>query len=213
MPKRLNLVGQKFGRLTVISINEEKTKEKGKAYWNCKCECGNFCCVGGHDLKTGNTQSCGCIHTEQLRERSIKHNLRHTKIYGRWLTMRSRCNNPNFPKYKDYGARGIKVCREWDDFKAFYDWAMNNGYSDDLTIDRIYVNGNYEPSNCRWVNAKVQANNQRRNIRLNINGVEKTLMEWYEDLKPSVSYDRALARFHREGFISVEQLFGDRRVA
>ena len=214
MPKRLNLVGQKFGRLTVISINEEKTKEKGKAYWNCKCECGNICCVTAWNLISNHTKSCGCLQCERRSSGNIKHGFGHTRLYGIWDGIKSRCNNTNDCRYEDYGGRGITLCEEWaNDFMAFNNWAISNGYNENLTIDRIDVNGNYEPTNCRWANKKMQANNRRNNIVISIDGLSNTLMQWYNIIKPNICYNQILRRYHKEGFISVEQLFGDRRAA
>lgn len=111
----------------------------------------------------------------------MKHGLRHTRLYGIWLQMKNRCNNEKTARYKDYGARGITVCDEWcNDFKAFYDWSMANGYSDDLTIDRINNDGNYEPSNCRWITIKQQSRNTRHNTLLTLNGEAHCLIEWSE---------------------------------
>lgn len=111
----------------------------------------------------------------------MKHGLRYTRLYGIWLQIKNRCYNPKTGRYGDYGARGIKVCDEWcNDFKAFYDWAMANGYRDDLSIDRKDVNGNYEPSNCKWATVKEQARNKRNNHILTLNGVSHCLMEWCE---------------------------------
>lgn len=112
---------------------------------------------------------------------NYKHGLRHTRQFRIWNNLLTRCYNSKFHAYKYYGARGITVCDEWkNDFKAFYDWSMSNGYSDDLTIDRINNNGNYEPTNCRWVTVKTQSNNRRSNHNVNINGETRTLTEWCE---------------------------------
>ena len=112
---------------------------------------------------------------------NFKHGLKNTRLFRIWSNLLSRCYNSNFHDYKYYGARGIIVCDEWiNDFKALYNWAMSNGYSDELTIDRIDVNGNYSPDNCRWATVKTQSNNRRNNHYVNINGVVKTLSEWCE---------------------------------
>lgn len=113
---------------------------------------------------------------------NYKHGLKNTRLFSIWSNMKTRCYNSNSLQFKSYGARGIKICTEWlNDFKKFYDWAMSNGYDDNLTLDRIDVNGHYEPSNCRWTTSKVQANNRRTNKLLEYNGEIKTLMEWCED--------------------------------
>ncbi len=111
-----------------------------------------------------------------------RYGLRNTRLYGIWNGIKQRCNNPNRPKYKSYGGRGIKVCNEWNtSFKSFYDWAMANGYRDDLTIDRIDVNGNYEPSNCRWTSLKEQSYNKTTSKFISYNGEVKTLAEWAQE--------------------------------
>ena len=111
----------------------------------------------------------------------MKHGLRHTRLYRIWLQMKNRCFNKKTGRYCDYGARGITVCDEWrNDFKEFYDWAMSNGYSDELTIDRINNDGNYEPTNCRWVDAKTQARNSRHCHYLTFEGETHSISEWSE---------------------------------
>ena len=130
----------------------------------------------GSNLKNGNTKSCGCLHK--------KHGMARSRIYKIWINMKSRCYNINTKSYKDYGRKGIRVCSEWkNDFKNFYDWAILNGYKDNLTIDRINVNENYKPSNCRWVNKKEQANNTTRNHYIELNGEKHTLQQWSEKTK------------------------------
>lgn len=106
------------------------------------------------------------------------HRLRNTRLYSIWRSMRSRCNNPNTNNYKYYGAKGIKVCEEWNSFKTFYDWAINHGYSDNLTLDRIDSNKDYEPQNCHWISISEQQQNRSDNCNITINGETKCLSEW-----------------------------------
>lgn len=106
------------------------------------------------------------------------HGHKNDRLYNIWARMKQRCENPKLYGYKDYGGRGITVCAEWHEFTPFYDWAMTHGYKENLTIDRIDLNGNYEPSNCRWVTMKVQANNKRRNHLITLNGETHTISEW-----------------------------------
>lgn len=174
--KLVDLTGQRFGRLTVI----ERAPNVGrKTMWKCKCDCGNYTVVGQTDLHSQRTKSCGCMFKEQLAERNTKHGLSNTRLCSIWRAMKGRCDNPNNRAYKNYGGRGIKVCAEWEnDLQAFYSWAISNGYTDELSIDRIDVNGNYCPENCRWASKKVQANNTRANRYLEYNGKRQTIAQW-----------------------------------
>ena len=171
-----DIAGYKFGKLNVIS--RAGSSSTGKAQWLCKCDCGTNKTVRAADLKNGRVLSCGCYR----KERATKHGLKHDRLYRIWVAMRQRCNNPKNDGFEYYGGRGIKVCNEWDDFKTFNEWSMSHGYADNLTIDRIDVNGNYEPSNCRWVLEVVQGSNKRNNVFLEFNGETHTLSEWAKKL-------------------------------
>lgn len=174
--KPIDLTGNRYGRLTVIKKVPSNTK---KTKWLCVCDCGESRIVQGGNLVSGNTTSCGCIQKERVREIRQTHGITRTKLHRAWSHIKTRCLNPNCKDWADYGGRGIKVCDEWrDSFEAFRDWALTHGYRDDLTIDRIDVNGNYEPSNCRWATAKAQGNNKRNNRIIEINGEAHTLTEW-----------------------------------
>ena len=179
-----NLVGMKFGRLTVMDRESPKSK-KTKGLWVCKCECGNVIKVNTSDLKSGNTTSCGCKRKETLRQLRTKHGESNTRLYNVWSDMKKRCYNTKNVDYKNYGGRGITVCDEWMDFQNFYEWAIANGYDEtaprgQCTIDRIDVDGCYEPENCRWVDRYIQMNNKRNNRILTYNGESHTLAEWCE---------------------------------
>lgn len=180
-----DLTGQKFGRLTVLrkATDEEigdRDRKRG-VFWCCQCDCGNteLVIVPSVVLKSGHTQSCGCIQ----KEKTSKHGLSNSRIYSIWSSMKDRCLNPNHHAFNCYGGRGITICKEWmDSFESFHSWALENGYKEGLTIDRIDVNGNYEPSNCRWVTMKEQGNNRRTNHLVTFNGKTLTMSQWCEEL-------------------------------
>lgn len=178
MEKRYeDLTGLKFGMLTVIKEYDQRIQRKRA--WICKCDCGNTYIAIGTRLTHGNVHSCGCLRYKKAAESLTTHGKSHTRLYRIWTNMRNRCNLPTSTEYKRYGARGITVCDEWSDsFQTFYDWAMANGYRDDLTIDRIDVNGPYSPKNCRWATAHEQGRNTRRNRLLSFNGETHCITDW-----------------------------------
>lgn len=199
MRKIIDLTGKKFGRLTVIRRADDYVFPSGRhlVCWLCKCECGNEVFILADNLKSGHTTSCGCFKKEKSSTTHKKHGLlKNTRLYNTWRNIKSRCHNINRENYKYYGARGIKVCDEWkDDFQNFYTWAMENGYKENLTIDRIDANGNYEPSNCRWVDMKTQCRNRRDNRLITINEKTLTLAEWCEIL--NLNYDKIERRLNK----------------
>lgn len=178
MPEKIDLTGKRFGRLTVLTKSPEK---KDRSYtWVCQCDCGKITHpIITNRLLHGGTRSCGCLRNDLTRQRSVKHGMYSTRLYGVWSAMKRRCLNPNVDRYKSYGGRGITICDEWiNDFQAFCDWAIANGYRDGLSIDRIDNDGDYCPENCRWITMAEQAGNKSSTILVEINGESKTLVEW-----------------------------------
>ena len=175
MSRADNIAGKTYGHLTVESF---VSASKGHAYWLCRCDCGNYTVARGSHLKSGNVSSCGC------RKGHITHGGSRARLYYVWSNMIARCSNPKNIGYSSYGGRGIKVCDEWlNDFQAFHDWAIANGYDEtaprgECTIDRIDNDGSYCPENCRWTTAKVQANNTRRTRFIEFDGECLSVSEW-----------------------------------
>lgn len=190
-----DLTGQRFGRLVVI---ERAETTHVSTRWKCKCDCGNECVVLAQNLKKGHTKSCGCFREEVRPKQKFKHGYRHTRIYGVYCRIKGRCYNPNDPRYASYGGRGIKMCDEWyESPEKFCKWAESHGYDPnaeygECTIDRIDVNGNYEPSNCRFTNLQVQSNNRQNTIYIEHNGMRKTITEWSEFF----NFDRMKLYYH-----------------
>lgn len=161
--------GTEFGRLTVLGVMFRTHGPSGRPKrWSCVCECicGATIIATINNLQRGYQKSCGCKRGEFVAKHQTKHGLRDTKLYGVWESMKQRCHNPNSTIYEWYGGRGIEVCREWrDSFQAFHEWAMANGYEENLEIDRIENNGNYEPANCRFITHQANCNNRRPRSR------------------------------------------------
>lgn len=182
MAEALNLISKKIGTLTIIKKTDKRYF--GSVLWKAKCDCGGERLISSHQYKNKKVTSCGC-KTKGYRK---------TRAYYVWANMLQRCNNPNKKEYIHYGGRGIQVCKEWEESVNFIDWALENGYRDELTIERIDVNGNYEPSNCTWVSRSVQSNNKRNTKKTLIN---KELLS-FRDIatKYEISYSTVRDRYN-----------------
>lgn len=185
------LIGKKFNSLTIIKIDSHN--KAGHYKLLCKCDCGNEKSIRADRIIKGITKTCGCQNKGYNCCKPNGYSRKYSNLYSLWNTMRHRCYNPQNEKYKSYGARGITVCEDWKySFEPFLNWAMANGYKKGLTIDRINVNGNYEPSNCRWTTLLVQARNKTNNRMITYNGETKCLSEWCENL--NLNYSAISAR-------------------
>ena len=190
-----DLTGRRFGRLSVIGLDYIDSAKNTR--WYCKCDCGNSVSVRSHGLVSGGTKSCGCYKREVACFVSRKSNTVHGltnkhKLYGVWKNIRQRCTNPNNPSYKNYGGRGISMSEEWDEYPIFLEWAMENGYKEGLTIERIDNDGDYSPDNCTFVDNVKQQRNRRKTIMLTYRGETRALSEWCEQfgLKLKTCYGR-----------------------
>lgn len=192
------MIGKKFGKLTVIEEVQKRSKNGHKQY-KCICDCGNIKIVRGDTLKNGSSRSCGC-------SQGVMHGYSKSKLYKILNGMKNRCYNKNAYNYSYYGGRCITICDDWlNDFMTFYDWAINSGYKEGLSIDRIDVNGNYDPNNCRWKTSKQQCNNKRNNIKLTYKGKTQTLSQWADEL--GINYNTVATRYHR-GWETKDILYG-----
>ena len=192
---KLDLVGLKFERLTVM-CEAGRTPAK-KIKWLCKCSCGKETIVVGGDLKSGRVKSCGCLNEEKRKERNegntygVKHGGYRTKLYSVWKQMRQRCTVTTHPMFKHYGARGICVCKKWDEnFNEFYEWSIKNGYKEGLTIERVDNDGCYCPENCEWITRKKQNINRRNTVKIDGAPIV-SLLEKYNVKKEDMNAVRA----------------------
>jgi hypothetical protein len=201
MGRKVNLINQNFGRLTVI--REIGTNKNRRVIWECLCECGAITKVVGRDLRNGHTKSCGCYRAELSTKKFRKHGKHNSAEYNSWRLLKNRCLNPNDQRFAEYGGRGIKVCDPWiDSFENFYA-DMGPKPSPQHSIDRIDVNGHYSPENCRWASCEEQANNTSRNVFVTHLGQTQTLAQWAREL--NINYNTLNNRYKR-GWDSVRIL-------
>lgn len=188
MAKLVDLSGHKYNKLLVVE--RRGADNLGHTLWLCKCDCGNYKICRGDKVKTGRIKSCGCNNLQKY------HGLSNHRLYKIWSGMKDRCYNKKVAHYKHYGARGIRICDAWlTDFMSFYVWSREHNYQEDLTIDRIDVNGDYEPDNCRWITILEQQHNKTNSVILEYNGRSLCISEWARllNVSPSTLY----ARYHR----------------
>ncbi|BAQ14673.1 hypothetical protein CBB2_2563 [Clostridium botulinum] len=216
MPKLIDLTGKKFGKLIVIERDYSSKRTK----WICKCKCGKIKSIQAGHLMSGSTTSCGCYQKEKAREANKVHGFTKTSLHNRWKSIKQRCLNPNSQRYKDYGARGITICEEWLDFEKFHEWAIKNGYEENLTLDREDNDRGYCPDNCRWVDYKTNERNRRITVKIEDmtlgeiaekNGFEyKTIVSRYFELlnsKQEITIDKLVRRYKlRKDAVIIEGL-------
>lgn len=176
-----DLTGKRFGKLVVLGLGEKRSGRK--TYWLCQCDCGNLKEARSDGLKV--IRSCGCLKKEQDKINLIanhSHKDSHSILYNTWTRMKQRCENPGNSRYERYGGRGIKICEEWHDYPSFKKWALENGFSPELTIERIDNDKSYEPDNCKWISFPEQANNRKNTIWIEFQGKTQNLMQWCNEL-------------------------------
>ena len=191
MGKYIDLTGQRFGRL--VCVKDVGRSKNRQALWLCMCDCGENTIVVSTNLTSGHTKSCKCLQADIVKKRSTTHGFSRDengtpkRLYTAWLNMKSRCSNPANPAYKNYGGRGITICNKWSKYENFHKWAMSNGYKNNLTIERMNNNGNYEPDNCTWIPRTEQPKNTRATRFIDYFGKKKTIAEWGRILNMSRS--------------------------
>ena len=198
MAKIIDITGQRFGRLTVLRL--DKIDKRGEKFWLCQCDCGNTASVSSYKLRTGYTRSCGCLQQEHRKEGfNRKHGMADTKLYVIWQNMKHRCTDPKNMMFKHYGGRGITVCQEWlSGFEQFLKWAESAGYYEGLSLERINVNGNYEPNNCKWITKTQQYLNRTDSHFLTAFGRTQTIKEWADE--SGIKYDTIERRVNQYGW-------------
>lgn len=209
----MDLTGMIYGRLKVLYRYPADyiTPSTGKhtSRWFCLCECGNTSIVSSSQLRSGKTQSCGCLQRERSAQAHTTHGGRYDRLHMMWANMKNRCFNPKYAEYKDYGGRGISVCEDWHTYEAFRDWALNMGYQSDAvrgkqTLDRIDIDGDYCPENCRLVDMYAQANNKQNTIKVKYHDQTLTLGELSQ--KVGITYNRLYYLIRTKGLSAEEAI-------
>lgn len=192
--KALDLRGKRFTRL--VAIERVENAPNGLAVWKCQCDCGNITFVRSSNLMSGAVKSCGCLTRDNAYH---THRMSKSRLYQKWASIKNRCYYKSAQNYRNYGARGIKMCDEWaNSFEKFRDWAFQSGYRDDLTIERIDFNGNYCPENCTWIPRSAQSSNTRRCVIITYNGKTQNLNDWCKEL--NLDYKRINNRIKKLGW-------------
>ena len=204
-----DLCGQKFGRLTVVKQldNKQYPKLYGRIIYECLCDCGNTTIVTRSKLLLNHTKSCGCLRKSNAAQLFSTHKQTGTRLFNIFYGIKQRCCNPNAPAYPKYGGRGITLCDEWNNengFENFYNWAMQNDYQENLSIDRINNDGNYAPDNCRWTTMKMQSNNRSNNSYITYHNQTHTLSEWADII--GIDHSVLSQRINKLG-MSIEEAF------
>lgn len=182
MGKKLDITGERYGKLVALY---PVYSDKGQWVWMFQCDCGKQKEIKTNSVRVGSVKSCGCTFR--------KHGETKTRLYNIWVDMRQRCKKDGKPEHDNWGNRGITVCDEWNDYITFRDWSLQNGYSDELTIDRIDNNKGYYPGNCRWATYSEQAKNTRKSRLIEMDGESHTVKDWCEKLQivsPCTAYRR-----------------------
>lgn len=192
-----DITGQRFGKLVVLKVAYKDKRHE--CHWLCKCDCGSETTTTGNRLRSGKTKSCGCIQKAMRDAGNHKsHGMTKSRLYYEWCNMKSRCDNQGNIMFKNYGGRGIKYCDAWKKFEGFRDWALNHGYNDTLTLERLDVNKNYEPDNCEWIPIEKQYLNRTDSHFLTAFGKTQTIKEWADET--GLKYDTIHARIKYYGW-------------
>lgn len=207
MKKHDDRKGVRYGKLTIIKTYYKQTTKRKRKFALCKCDCGNITEVRFDCLTNNNTKSCGCMNTT---DREKPNSIRKHKLYRVYYAIKQRCYNVKDKHYNHYGERGIKMCDEWLKYENFLSWALTHGYKKSLQLDRINCNGNYEPSNCRWVDSSTNNYNKRNNILVLYKDGWRTIQ--YISDKEHVSWSTAYYRYITKLKSPVKYLYGGGRI-